>query len=52
MGGRVWFWPLCAGGQEGVAKMLDVLKGDVDRTLALLGVPRYDDVDASLIRSS
>lgn len=50
MGGRPWFWGLCAGGEAGVTKMLDVFKADVVRTLALIGVPRYDDVDQTSLR--
>ena len=47
--GRPWFMGLAAGGEQGVARMLDVLARDVDRTLALLGVPRIDDVDGSVL---
>lgn len=48
-GGRLWFWPLAAGGREGVARAIDILSADVDRTLALIGRKRYDDVDASAL---
>ncbi len=48
-GGRLWFWALAAGGQEGVARVLSILEADVDRTLALIGRRRYDDVDASCL---
>ncbi|HSG79521.1 MAG TPA: alpha-hydroxy acid oxidase, partial [Acidimicrobiia bacterium] len=34
--GRPWFWGLAAGGEAGVAKMLDILREEIDRTLALL----------------
>jgi len=43
-GGRLWFWGLAAGGEEGVRRVLSILEADVDRTLALIGQPRYDDV--------
>jgi L-lactate dehydrogenase (cytochrome) len=47
--GRPWFMGLAAAGQDGVARMLDVMARDVDRTLALVGVPRIGDVDASVL---
>ncbi len=50
MGGRAWFWPLAAGGERGVARMLDIFRADVDRTLALLGRNSYEDLDASILR--
>ena len=43
-GGRLWFWGLAAGGQDGVRRVLSILEADVDRTLALIGRRRYDDV--------
>lgn len=43
-GGRLWFWGLAAGGGAGVARVLSILEADVDRTLALIGRRRYDDV--------
>ena len=50
MGGRAWFWPLAAGGEEGVARMLAILRADVERTLALLGRTSYEGLDASILR--
>ena len=49
MGGRAWFWPLAAGGEEGVARMLEILRTDVERTLALLGRNRYENLDAGIL---
>lgn len=46
-GGRLWFWPLAAGGEPGVRRALSILEADVDRTLALIGSPHYDHVSAS-----
>jgi isopentenyl diphosphate isomerase/L-lactate dehydrogenase-like FMN-dependent dehydrogenase len=40
---------LAAAGQDGDARMLDVIARDVDRTLALVGVPRIADVDSSVL---
>lgn len=47
--GRPWYLALAAGGEAGVTRMLDVLARDVDRTLALVGVPRIDDVTADAL---
>ena len=49
MGGRAWFWPLAAGGEQGVARMLQILRADVERTLALLGRNTYEGLDASVL---
>lgn len=49
MGGRAWFWPLAAAGEEGVARMLAILRADVERTLALLGRTSYEDLDSSIL---
>ncbi|MGI9622017.1 MAG: alpha-hydroxy acid oxidase, partial [Acidimicrobiales bacterium] len=43
-GGRLWFWGLAAGGEAGVSRVLSILAADVDRTLALIGTRRFDDV--------
>ena len=50
MGGRAWFWPLAAAGETGVARMLEILRSDVDRTLALLGRNSYEELDAGVLR--
>jgi L-lactate dehydrogenase (cytochrome) len=50
-GGRLWFWALAAGGEEGVRRVLSILDADVDRTLALIGQKRFDDVDAEVLFS-
>ena len=47
--GRPWFWGLAAGGEAGVARMLEILRSEVDRTLALLGCSRLEDVDRSWV---
>lgn len=44
--GRPWFHALAAGGEKVVARQLALLRDGVDRTLALLGVPRLDDLGA------
>jgi isopentenyl diphosphate isomerase/L-lactate dehydrogenase-like FMN-dependent dehydrogenase len=49
-GGRPWVFGLAADGERGVDRMLEIFSTDVDRTLALIGRPRFDDVDASALR--
>lgn len=50
LGGRPWFYALAADGERGIDRLLEVLRADVDRTLALLGRRRFDDVDGSVLR--
>lgn len=47
--GRPWLWGLAAGGEAGVARMLEILADEIDRTLTLIGVPRLGEIDASCI---
>ena len=47
--GRPWFWGLAVGGQEGVEKMLRIFSDEIDRALALLGSPNFNDVDKSAL---
>ena len=49
LGGRLWFHSLAAGGEAGVKRMLDILRADVDRTLALVGQRRIDDVTRDVV---
>ncbi|WP_420638849.1 alpha-hydroxy acid oxidase [Candidatus Poriferisocius sp.] len=49
MGGRSWFWPLAVAGEPGVARMLDIFRADIDRTLALIGRRRFDDIDPTIL---
>ena len=44
LAGRPWFFALGAGGRPLLEQWLELVRRDVDRTLALLGVPRIDDV--------
>lgn len=48
--GRPWFLALAAGGEPAVRRTLEVIQADVDRTLALVGVKRIDDVTADVLR--
>lgn len=49
LAGRLWFFGLAADGERGVERALEVVQTDIDRTLALLGVPRFDDVDGAVL---
>jgi len=51
-GGRLWFWPLAVGGEAAVSRVIDILSDDVDRTLALLGRRRFDDVTSDALFST
>jgi L-lactate dehydrogenase (cytochrome) len=44
--GRAYLYGLMAGGQAGVGRALDILRGEVARTLQLLGVECVDDLGA------
>lgn len=48
---RPWVWGLGAGGEAGVARVLTILRGELDRTLALLGVTGVEDLDRSYVRA-
>ncbi|MBS1891980.1 MAG: alpha-hydroxy-acid oxidizing protein [Actinobacteria bacterium] len=50
--GRPWLYGLAADGEGGVEAALGLLAAELDRTLALLGVPSFDDVDASVLDAS
>ena len=49
--GRPWLYGLAAGGEAGVAGVLQILRSEIDRALALLGRAGFDDVDASVLRT-
>ncbi|WP_104090313.1 alpha-hydroxy acid oxidase [Arthrobacter sp. GMC3] len=50
--GRPWMYGLAVGGESGVAKMLDILSEEIDRTLALIGAPSVAALNPSLIRGT
>jgi (S)-mandelate dehydrogenase len=50
--GRAALYGLAAGGEAGAAHALDILGEEVKRTLALLGRPSIDQVDATCLASS
>ena len=47
--GRPWLYGLAADGERGVRTALELFAAELDRTLALLGVPRFDDLDSSAL---
>jgi glycolate oxidase len=48
-GGKLHAWALGAGGDAAVTRMLELLRGEVETTMALLGVTRLKDVDRSYV---
>jgi isopentenyl diphosphate isomerase/L-lactate dehydrogenase-like FMN-dependent dehydrogenase len=47
--GRPYLWGLAAGGEAGVAHVLEILRDEVRRTLALLGAPSLQQLDGALL---
>jgi isopentenyl diphosphate isomerase/L-lactate dehydrogenase-like FMN-dependent dehydrogenase len=45
--GRMQCYALAAGGQAGIVRMLELLEDEVQRTLGLLGVTRYAELERS-----
>ncbi|MGE0486921.1 MAG: alpha-hydroxy acid oxidase [Gammaproteobacteria bacterium] len=50
MVGRPYLFGLGAGGRAGVARALDLLKREIERDMALLGVTRVDQLNAEYVR--
>lgn len=47
--GRPYLYALSAFGQPGVARLLELLRRETERTLALIGVPHIDDLDRTAL---
>jgi L-lactate dehydrogenase (cytochrome) len=47
--GRAYAYGLAAAGQPGVARAIEILRSDVERTLRLLGCPSIAALDRSFI---
>jgi isopentenyl diphosphate isomerase/L-lactate dehydrogenase-like FMN-dependent dehydrogenase len=47
--GRAYIAGLAAYGEAGVLRMLEVFRSDIDRTLAMLGCPSIEALDASFV---
>jgi len=48
--GRAYLYGLMAGGQAGVQRMVDIFRGDIERTMQLLGVRTIADLHPGLVR--
>ncbi|MFI0486685.1 alpha-hydroxy acid oxidase [Actinomadura sp. 9N215] len=48
--GRPYVYGLAVGGEDGVIRVLDILKSEIERTLVLLGVPSVDALDPTSLR--
>ena len=49
--GRATLYGVCAGGEAGALRALDILRDELTRTMQLCGVRRIGDIDASLLAS-
>ena len=47
--GRPFLWGLAIGGEAGVRQVLERLRDEIARTLALIGVARFTAVDAAVL---
>ena len=47
--GRAYAYGLAAAGEAGVARALEILRADVERTLRLLGCPSVSELDRSYV---
>ena len=47
--GRAYAYGMAAAGQQGVARALEILKEDLNRTLRLLGCPAISALDGSYV---
>jgi L-lactate dehydrogenase (cytochrome) len=50
MMGRPYLYALAAGGEPGVARLLALLRAEIDRDMALMGCRRIGDLNSSKIR--
>jgi L-lactate dehydrogenase (cytochrome) len=48
--GRPWCWALAAGGEAGVARLLEILRSDLERTLILAGLPAVGAVTRATLQ--
>jgi isopentenyl diphosphate isomerase/L-lactate dehydrogenase-like FMN-dependent dehydrogenase len=49
MVGRPWAYGLAAAGEPGIARVLALLREDIDRTLRLVGAPSVAALDRSYV---
>lgn len=50
--GRPWVYGLAADGERGISKALDILREEIDRTLALMGRTDVSELDRSDVRAA
>ena len=50
MAGRAWAYGLAAAGEPGIARVLAILRQDIDRTMRLAGAATVGDIDRTLVR--
>ncbi|CAM3798496.1 L-lactate dehydrogenase (Cytochrome) [Tsukamurella ocularis] len=50
--GRPWMYGLAVGGEEGVTRVLDLLRAEIDRALALIGAASTTDVTRAMLADS
>jgi isopentenyl diphosphate isomerase/L-lactate dehydrogenase-like FMN-dependent dehydrogenase len=48
--GRPVLWGLAAGGEAGAARVLEILRGELDLAMALAGAPTVADITRDLVR--
>jgi isopentenyl diphosphate isomerase/L-lactate dehydrogenase-like FMN-dependent dehydrogenase len=48
--GRSYLWGLSAGGEAGVSRAIELLEGELDSAMALLGTPTVSDVTRDHVR--
>ena len=48
--GRPYLYGLGAGGEAGARRALEILRGELERDMALIGAARLADLDASMVR--
>jgi 4-hydroxymandelate oxidase len=47
--GRPYLWGLAVGGADGVQRVVELLRTELERAMALLGAPRIRDLNAGLL---
>jgi isopentenyl diphosphate isomerase/L-lactate dehydrogenase-like FMN-dependent dehydrogenase len=52
MAGRAVLWGLAAGGEDGVVRVLEILRDEIASGLMLLGCPRPEDVTRAHVRTA
>jgi len=48
--GRAYLYGLMAGGREGVDRTIEILQGQIERTMRLLGVTSLDELEPGHVR--